>query len=45
MILFGLINPDQDSLQKLIQRLEEYATDMAAIKSMQVKVNMPEHLA
>jgi len=39
-----LINPDQDSLQKLIQRLEEYATDMAMIKTMQVKVNMPAHL-
>ena len=39
-----LINPDQDSLQKLIQRLEEYATDMAVIKNMQVKVNAPEHL-
>ncbi len=39
-----LINPDQDSLQKLIQRLEEYATDMGMIKNMQVKVNVPEHL-
>lgn len=39
-----LVNPDQDSLQKLIQRLEEYARDMAAIKNMQVKVNVPEHL-
>ena len=39
-----LVNPDQDSLQKLIQRLEEYATDMAMIKNMQVKVNAPEHL-
>ena len=40
-----LVNPDQDSLQKLIQRLEEYARDMAAIKNMQVKVNVPEHLS
>ena len=40
-----LINPNQDSLQKLIQRLEEYATDMATIKNMQVKVNVPSHLA
>ena len=39
-----LINPDQDSLQKLIQRLEEYATDMVKVKNMQVKVNVPEHL-
>jgi signal transduction histidine kinase len=40
-----LINPNQDSLQKLIQRLEEYATDMATIKNMQVKLNVPLHLA
>ncbi|HRI20233.1 MAG TPA: two-component regulator propeller domain-containing protein [Panacibacter sp.] len=39
-----LVNPDQDSLQKLIQRLEEYAIDMAAIKSMQVKINVPVNL-
>src|SRR4029077_17482002 len=39
-----LINPDQDSLQKLIQRLEEYARDMAAIKNIQVKTNVSEHL-
>ncbi|HYK46208.1 MAG TPA: tetratricopeptide repeat protein [Parafilimonas sp.] len=39
-----LINPDQDSLQKLIQRLEEYARDMAAIKNMHVHVTMPAHL-
>jgi signal transduction histidine kinase len=36
-----LINPEQDSLQKLITRLEEYATDMAAIKNMQVKISVP----
>jgi ligand-binding sensor domain-containing protein/signal transduction histidine kinase len=40
-----LINPDKDTLQKLIQRLDEYATDMAMIKNMQVKVNVPEHLS
>ena len=39
-----LINPRQDTLQKLIQRLEEYAADMAMIKKMQVKVNIPEYL-
>jgi signal transduction histidine kinase len=39
-----LINPDQDSLQKLIQRLEEYAADMGMVKNMQVKVNTPAHL-
>jgi signal transduction histidine kinase len=40
-----LINPDKDTLQKLVQRLDEYATDMAMIKNMQVKVNVPTHLA
>jgi two-component system sensor histidine kinase UhpB len=40
-----LVNPEQDSLQKLIARLEEYARDMAAIKNMQVKVNTPDWLA
>ncbi|MEP7256276.1 MAG: two-component regulator propeller domain-containing protein [Ferruginibacter sp.] len=40
-----LINPDQDSLQKLIERLEEYARDMAAIKNMEVAVRIPENIA
>ncbi|MEP6951887.1 MAG: sensor histidine kinase, partial [Ginsengibacter sp.] len=40
-----LINPDQDSLQKLVQRLEEYARDMAMIKNMEVKVTVPARLA
>ena len=40
-----LINPGQDSLQKLVQRLEEYAGEMAAIKNMQVKINVPEHFS
>lgn len=40
-----LINPDQSSLQKLIDRLQEYATDMAAIKNMQVKVTIPNKIA
>ncbi|MEP7163748.1 MAG: 7TM diverse intracellular signaling domain-containing protein [Ferruginibacter sp.] len=35
------VNPGQDSLQKLFQRLEEYAADMASVKKMQVKVSMP----
>ena len=37
-----LINPGQDTLQKLVQRLEEYAGDMSAIKNMQVKITVPE---
>ncbi len=40
-----LINPEQDSLQKLVTRLEEYATDMAAIKNIQVKISVPEKIA
>ena len=40
-----LINPEQDPLQKLLARLEEYATDMAAIKNIQVKINVPEKIA
>ena len=35
-----LMNPEQDSLQKLIQRLEEYARAMAGIKNMQVSVDL-----
>jgi two-component system sensor histidine kinase UhpB len=40
-----LINPEQDSLQKLVTRLEEYATDMAAIKNMHVKIDVPEKIS
>jgi two-component system sensor histidine kinase UhpB len=40
-----LINPEQDSLQKLIERLEEYARDMAAIKNMRVKIAVPVKIA
>lgn len=40
-----LINPEQDSLQKLVTRLEEYATDMAAIKNMHIKITVPEKIA
>ena len=39
-----LINPDQDSLEKLILRLEEYARDMAMIKDMQVRITVPENI-
>lgn len=40
-----LMNPDQDSLQKLIQRLEEYARNMASVKNMQVTVDVLPHLS
>ncbi len=36
-----LVSPDNDSLKRLLLRLEEYATDMAIIKSMQVKMTVP----
>jgi signal transduction histidine kinase len=36
-----LINPEKDSLQKLTERLEEYAEEMAMIKNIEVKINAP----
>jgi signal transduction histidine kinase len=35
-----LINPGQDSLQKLMQRLEDYAIQIAAVKNIRVKSNL-----
>jgi signal transduction histidine kinase len=40
-----LINPEKDSLEKLVTRLEEYATNMATIKNIQVKIRVPEKIA
>jgi signal transduction histidine kinase len=40
-----LINPEQDSLEKLTERLEEYAIEMAAIKSINVKISVPEKIS
>ena len=40
-----LINPGQDTLQKLIQRLSEFASDMAAIKNMQLKILVPQQFS
>jgi signal transduction histidine kinase len=40
-----LINPDQDTLQRMMERLEEYARDMGAVKSMQVKITVPDKIA
>jgi signal transduction histidine kinase len=37
-----LINPGQDTLQKLIQRLEEYAAEMTAIKNIKLRTTVPE---
>jgi signal transduction histidine kinase len=39
-----LMNPEQGSLQKLIQRLEEYARNMASVKNIDVKIHTPLHL-
>ena len=41
--LVWAINPNHDSLQKLVQRLEEYAQDMAAAKNVQLYLNIPAH--
>ena len=38
-----LINPGQDSLQKLMQRLEDYAIQIAAVKNIRVKSNVNGH--
>ncbi|WP_415155952.1 ATP-binding protein [Parafilimonas sp.] len=39
-----LVSPEKDTLQKLVQRLEEYARKMAAIKGMKVQFNLPQSL-
>jgi len=39
-----LINPEKDSLQKLIERLEQYAEEMAMIKSMEIKITVTPKL-
>ena len=38
-----LINPGQDSLQQLMQRLEDYAIQIAAVKNIRVKSNVNGH--
>lgn len=40
-----LINPKYDTLGKLVQRIEEFAMDMAKAKGMQVKIDTPENSA
>ena len=40
-----LVNSEQDTLQKLVERLEEYATNMAPIKNMGVKFIIPADIA
>lgn len=40
-----LVNPGQDNLQQLMQRLEDYAVQMAAVKGIRVKSNFNGHYA
>ena len=40
-----LVNPEQDSLQKLVERLEEYASEMAIAKNMQLNLHVPDKIA
>lgn len=39
-----LVNPGKDSFQKLIERLEEFAADMAGIKNIELKIDVDTHL-
>lgn len=39
-----LVNPEQDSLLKLVQRLEEYAFEMAEVRNMQVQIQLPANI-
>ncbi|HCZ34576.1 MAG TPA: hypothetical protein DHV26_01455 [Cytophagales bacterium] len=38
-----LINPGNDNLQQLLQRLEDYAVQMAAVKNIRVRSNINGH--
>jgi signal transduction histidine kinase len=40
-----LVNPEQDSLQKLMDRLEDYAEEMAMLKNTEIKISMPPRLS
>jgi signal transduction histidine kinase len=40
-----LVNPEQDSLQKLMERLEDYAEEMAMLKNTEIKISMPPRLS
>ncbi len=40
-----LVNPEKDSLEKLMERLEEYVDNMAAIKNIAVKIDVGEKLS
>ncbi len=40
-----LINPQQDTISELFQRLEEYARQMTSAQNMQVVIDLPEDLS
>jgi signal transduction histidine kinase/ligand-binding sensor domain-containing protein len=40
-----VVNPKHDSIEKLVQRLEEFALEMAALKNMEVTINISPQLA
>ncbi len=39
------VNPDHNSLKDLMQKLEEYATEMAMVRNIKVQTNIPESIA
>src|SRR4029079_19781078 len=39
------VSPEHNSVKNLVQKLEEYAKEMARVKNIQVNVNVPECLA
>ncbi len=43
--LVWAISPVHNSLKHLMQKLEEYATEMAVVKNMKVQVDVPESLS
>lgn len=40
-----LINPEKDSLQQLISRLEDYAIKMAVVKDIKVNIKIPDKIS
>ena len=40
-----VVNPQHDSLQKLIQKLEEYATEMAVVKGIKIQADTQASIA
>lgn len=40
-----LLNPENDTLQKLIEKLEDYCKQMAAVKRMKIKIEITPNLA